>query len=284
MNRRRASLLVRVMCLTVLVVGARNGTAQDAPDSASVSQVTLVDGVVLVGAVLSDGDPLRLRLLSGDVIEIAQARVRSVGPVEGRVVGGSLWPDDPNRTSLFLGPTARTLPKGRGYVGTYELFFPLVGVGVTDHITLAGGMPILSSFIEDEIFYVAPKVRLPSTGKGLDVAVGGLAFVKAGRGSAGVVYGVATVGTRDRSVTFGGLWPWVDESWGRTPFALVGFEVRTSKSIKLISENYVSTDGSLLVFGPRFLGDRISADLGVALGISDGSAGLFPLINFMYTW
>ena len=44
---------------------------------------------------------------------------------------------------MFFAPTARTLEHGKGYVADYYLFFPIVAYGVTDRITVAGGMSIL---------------------------------------------------------------------------------------------------------------------------------------------
>lgn len=282
-TRLRSVLLVSV-ALAGLAVGAPiQGAAQTPVDTTRVVEVTLVDGSTVRGRILSDGDPLRIRLARGDVLEVARARVRSVTEAEGALVEGEYWPEDPNRTSLFVGPTARTLERGRGYLGVYELFFPLAGVGLSDHVTLAAGAPILGDLLEEGLFYIAPKIRFPGTGPNLDVAVGGLAFL-AGDDHLGVLYGVMTAGNRDRSVTVAALVPWYDREWGDQPFVMVGFEARTSKSIKLMSENYISADAVLVTFGPRFFSERLSADVGVAVAGEGGFETIFPIVNFMYSW
>lgn len=280
----RRSRLARLwpICLAVLVaVAARPASAQEPPDTALVD-VVLTDGSVVQGRIIADGDPLRLRMPSGDVLEIARVRVRGIRPAQARFVDGRLWPEDPNRTSLFLGPTARTLPSGKGYVGAYELFFPLIGVGAGDYVTLAGGAPILGDLLEEGVFYLAPKVRFPGTGPRVDVAVGGLIFIAGDDGTAGVLYGVTTIGSVDRSVTLGALLPWVDRDWAEEPFFMIGAESRVSPSVKFMTENYISTDGGLVTFGPRFIGGRLSADLGVAIPIVDGAGSVFPIINFLF--
>ncbi|MEQ9400522.1 MAG: hypothetical protein RJQ04_15270 [Longimicrobiales bacterium] len=254
-------------------------------DTTALVEIVLHDGGVVRARILSRGDPLRLLLPSGDVLEVAAGRVREIRPLTtGRSVDGVYWPEDPNRTSLFLGPTARTLPQGRGYVGVYELFFPLAGVGVTDWLTLAGGAPILGELLDEGIFYLAPKLRIPGTGPHVDVAVGALSFFSSDD-DFGVGYAVITAGSRDAAVTAGALLPWYDSELGDEPAFLLGAEARVSRSVKLMTENYVTSEAALLTFGPRFFGDRLSADVGVAVVVDDrGFDHVFPIINFLYRW
>jgi hypothetical protein len=157
-------------------------------------------------------------------------------------------------------------------------------VGVNDYVTLAAGAPILGDLLEEGVIYLVPKIRIPGTGPNFDLAVGGLAFFAGTDGSAGVLYGVGTFGSRDRSVTVGALIPWVDRDWAEEPFFMVGGEMRTSRSIKLMTENYLSSEGGLITFGPRFIGDRLSADLGVAVPFDGSNASIFPIINFLFSW
>ena len=66
---------------------------------------------------------------------------------------------------------------------------------------------------------------------------------------------------------------------------VAGFETRVSRRIKLVSENWAFPGGvGFISLGPRFMGDRLSADLGVALGLGDGESVVFPLVNFVYSW
>lgn len=264
--------------------GQRPPATPDAgPDTTRIVSLRLLGGGTLEGRVLARGDTLTLRLLSGDTLRVARERIVGEETLEGSVVDGEYWPADPNRTSLFVGPTARTLPQGRGYMASYELFFPLAGVGVTDHFTLAGGVPLVGALLDQGLFYVAPKVRFPGTPAGLDLAVGGLAFVAPEDGTVGVVYGVATVGDRDRSLTVGAMHGWVDDDWGEF-FGMLGGEARVARRVKLIGESYFSSEAGLIMAGPRFFTDRLSADLGVLIPVDDGFETLLPMVNFMFSW
>lgn len=265
-------------------VGAQESPAPVAADTTRVVSVRLRGGGTLEGQVLARGDTLVLRLLSGDTLRIGADRVLAEEVLDGAIVEGEFWPDDPNRTSLFVGPTARTLPKGRGYIASYELFFPLAGVGVTDHFTLAGGFPLVGDLLDEGIFYLAPKARLPGTPPDVDVALGGLVFLAPDDGTVGVLYAVTTLGNRDTSVTLGLMHGWVDDDWGEF-FGMLGGEARVAKRVKLIGESYVSSEAGLVMAGPRFFTDRLSADLGVMIPFDDGGAEtLLPMVNFMFSW
>ncbi len=68
---------------------------------------------------------------------------------------------------------------------------------------------------------------------------------------------------------------------------MIGGEFRTSRHIKVISENYFlpGEDGVLFLLGLRFIGERFSTDLGVGGFTGDGeSFCCIPLINFSYAF
>src|SRR5712675_1412718 len=47
---------------------------------------------------------------------------------------------DPNTSRLFFAPTGRTLPAGTAELGDVWLFFPSIGVGMTDRVSVAAGV------------------------------------------------------------------------------------------------------------------------------------------------
>ncbi|HZD03948.1 MAG TPA: hypothetical protein VE173_03495, partial [Longimicrobiales bacterium] len=73
-----------------------------------------------------------------------------------------------------------------------------------------------------------------------------------------------------------------------TPAILLGAETRATRHVKLLTENYLIPTGDgdaevLLSAGPRFFGEQLSADLGIAV-LASGGGGFFPLVNFVYNW
>ena len=160
-----------------------------------------------------------------------------------------------------------------------------VGVGITDNIILAGGTPLLWTG-EDRLFWFAPKVKILDTGK-TQAAVGVLSFFATGTsGSAGLLYGSVTRGSPKASFTGGIGWAYWEDEIGNTPTILLGGEMRVSRRLKLITENYVFLDaGVILSAGPRFFGERLSADVGLAFPIfGEDEFFFFPLINFVWNF
>ena len=277
----RTANLVIIAVLTF--APARGALAQvTEPESGTVQEILLADGSVLYGWVLADTDPMRFRLVSGDLLEVARGRVVKREAAPGRVVDGAFWREDPNQTRLFFGPTARGLARGKGYVAAYELFIPFMGIAVTDDLVLAGGTPAFGG-MDDRPFWFAPKLRVFS-GEKTDVAVGAMIIAVEGE-SAGVLYGVATRGSADLSGTLGLGYGFAGGGLADRPAVMAGFEARASRTVKLVSENYLFPGGAgLISFGPRFFGERLSADLGLGVLFVGGESATFPIVNFVYVW
>jgi energy-converting hydrogenase Eha subunit B len=63
---------------------------------------------------------------------------------------------------------------------------------------------------------------------------------------------------------------------------MVGGEHRVSRRIKLVTENYVFPDGGLVSGGVRFLGERLSVDLGLVSPVGAGGFVAVPMVNFVW--
>jgi hypothetical protein len=247
-------------------------------------EIRLTDGSVLFARVTEvEGETIVLVTLGGARVEVQRSQIREIRPAEGRVVEGQFWREDPNSSRLFVTATGRTLRQGEAYIGTYLIVLPFLAVGVTDRITLAAGAPVL--FGEFEPFYVAPKVQLIRT-PAAQVSVGMLAFFFDDE-SVGITYGVGTFGTPDHAVTLGLGFGFSGDDFSSQPVAMIGGETRTSRRIKLVTENYFLPGETGLIFsaGFRFIGERFSTDVGLAAWAGDGdSFCCVPIINFSYAF
>lgn len=251
-------------------------------------EIALEGGATYLGRVVSDGDPVRFELLSGDLLEIARDRIVCLRAVRGTRHDGEFWPEDPNTTRLFFGPTGRALERGEGYFSVFEIVMPFLSLGVTDRLTLSGGVPLIFGSGGIQLAWLAPKYEVVRT-ETFRGAVGVLAFFAQG-GSAGVLYGVGTIGrTSDRAVTVGAGWGYDSESGlYSAPALMLGFEARGGRNVKVISENYLFPDEGfgIISVGPRFFGERLTADLGLAMPVDPGMGEffVFPLVNFVWNW
>jgi hypothetical protein len=191
-----------------------------------------------------------------------------VGAVEG--VGAGEGPADPNPSRLMFAPTARPLRAGQGYFSDHQLLFPGVALGITDHLSLAGGVSVLPGFgLADQIFYVAPKLGFQLSEK-VAVAAGGFygAVGPDDFGDLGAGYAVATVGPPGRSLTAGlGVGKELDTFAHAAPILLLGGDLRVARHVSLVGEGWIFLSGvrasqQPLILGVRFFNQRLSADVG----------------------
>lgn len=293
-------MVLRLLFIALVAVATpRVGAAQldNVPTPAagdSTVEVRLRDGSVLYGQVVAEDDSTIVLLTStGARLALPRAQIIRMRVVTGRDADGAHWEADPNSTRLFFTSTARPLAKGEGYISSFMLFFPFVAYGVTDRITIAGGTPILPGLI-GEVFYVAPKVTLFDRGKA-SVAVGALGLwvpEVLDEESIGILYGATTWGSRDRAITAGAGWGYATNAGSsgiaNDPVFMIGGETRISRRVKLITENWLffggSETGGLISGGFRFIGDRVSADLGFGGALGEANACCIPLVNFVYSF
>lgn len=262
---------------------------QEPPTSASRLQeavrVELNDGTVLYGIIVREtGDQVEFQLMSGSTVVLDRGSIERTEVVSGVMKGGAFLPPDPNRSRLFWGPTARTVPKGQGYFGVYEVVAPFLTFGVTDWLTMGGGVPLLFSPSDGiSTLWLTPKIRVLHREK-LDVAVGSFLLFETGDdGSYGAIhYAVVTAGDERASLTVGG--GMFQGSLDSPGALMVGGQVRTSRSVKLMAEGYLLDGGGLLILGPRFLGQKLSADVGLGMPLTGDGFFVLPVVNFAYAW
>jgi hypothetical protein len=265
--------------------GAQQPTVVVPPPSDTLYAVELVDGSVLYARISDTSVVGRVVLITsgGARLEMESSQIRAIRPATGRVVRGEYWPEDASATRLFFTATGRALERGQAYVGTYLIILPFVAVGVTDRLTLAAGAPVLTGELEP--FYIAPKLQLVRTPRA-ELSVGTLAFFFRDE-NVGIAYGVGTFGTPDDALTIGLGFGYSGADFSSQPVAMVGAETRVSRRVKLLTENYFLPGETGVVFsgGIRFVGDRLSTDVGMAGAAADGDAGCcVPLINFSYAF
>ena len=255
------------------------------PVEGETQQLELKDGTRAIGRVESvNGDRFTFRTVSGVAMEVERAMVQAIGPLTGRLVRGEFWPSDPNPTRLFFAPTGRSLKRGEAYFGVYEIVLPFVQYGITDRISIGGGTPLILGR-SNLPFWVTPKIQVYKA-KSTEVSLGVLHFFNVGDYNLGIAYGVVTTGSVDSALSIGAGYAYErsgeEGDDGGSPLLMVGAEHRVSRRIKLVTENYVFRDGGLASGGLRFLGERLSVDLGLVSPIGVGEFVAAPIINFVW--
>lgn len=259
-----------------------------APDSGYVQVIRLRDGSTHVGRVREVGETEISFETAVATLRIAVANIRSIEQhPASRMRNGEFWFPNPHGSRLFFAPTGRMLRAGEGYFADHWLFFPSVAYGVTDRLTIGGGLSIFpGTDLSEQLLYLTPKVSLPAPA-GLRLAAGALIVRVPEDGPesflAGILYGVGTVGTEDASLTVGLGYGFVEEDLADRPMVVVGGEVRISRRMALLTENWIfpGVEDPLISYGLRFFGEKLSVDLAFATSLeADAPRPGIPLVGF----
>lgn len=271
----------------VLWGGAVAALAQDDPQR-TVS-VALKDGSTLVGRIVAqDETSLTFATRGGLETRVERTLVASVRDLEP-----AERTPDPNYSRLMLAPSARPLAKGDGYFSDHYVLFPGFGYGITNHWTVGGGASVIPGLgLNQQLFYGLTQVGAP-VGRNAHLAAGAL-YASGGNEEFGVgmLYGVGTFGSPDRSLTLGLGWPGLHDRdepfhFGDRPMVLVGGTVRLSRRVALVSENWLLPGEPLssqpLGLAVRLISGRLSVDVGVIVVGDVLDEGLpVPWLSFAY--
>jgi hypothetical protein len=272
------------VCVLVSQPGRAVAQTSAADGPATRSQLVLRDGSRLFGVVISENESeVVFRTEAGATVTTRRAEIASLEQMTGVVVDGQFLPPDPNATRLFFGPTGRSLAKGQAYFGVYEFVMPFVQVGVTDRLSIGGGTPLVFG-LDDEgerPFWITPKLQLLNRSR-TQLSAGTFHVFNSHGAGGGVGYLVGTHGDTGGSVTVGAGLAYGTEG-GRSGVLMIGGEHQVRRSLKLISESYIWRGGNgMASAGIRFFGERLSADLAIAIPIGAEDLFAFPVLNFVY--
>jgi hypothetical protein len=274
-------------------------------------EIELTDGNSFVGYITSrDSSFIYFKSIGGIEQKIPAAMVIEIKTVKGDLVDGEYWIEDPNSSRLFLGPTARPIGNGKGYFSAYEIFFPIIGFGITNYISLAGGISLLPT-ADEQLFYITAKAT-PYRTKGFDASAGIHYMNLLGSSDDddpgyAILFTAFTYGDNNNALTIGGGFDLIPgeqyvytyypappqyEKYNNYYFTLGG-EARISSVCKLISENYLfvseGIEDNVFLFsgGLRFFGKHIAGDFGITTTpelLDWGGFPFVPWLGFAYNW
>ena len=287
LNGLSAALIVSVLSLLASTqLGAQATERQREQlshvDSSRVLAITTNDGSTFVGKVVAvHGESIELQTAAGK-LTIPFATMMPLSSIGEP--GHEGWFENPNVTRLFFAPTGQMLKKGEGYFSDYEVLFPGVAFGVTDNISIGGGVSLVPAGIDNQLFYVTPKVGFSPSPR-LHLAIGAIAATVPGESAVGAVYGVGTVGDGDASVTSGIAYGFAGSDFTSEFAVLVGGEKRMSRRIALVTENYFvpSSIGKPIVSGGvRFMSEKLTVDLALFNSVTEPIFPGIPWVSFVY--
>ena len=298
MEKRIMTIIFIVIFCSVSSVFAQEKIINYNFDTAKTYRIELQDGSEFIGNfLLRDSVNVVIKTSLIPKIEIPIKEIKTIQEVPAsNIKKGKYWFPNPNATRYLFGPSAFTLKKGEGYYQNTYLFLNSVHVGITDNISIGGGLEFLSTFGTlasgsfDPIFYITPKIAFQVSEK--FHAGGGVLYISTpgfdvdDRGSLGIVYGIGTYGSLEHNITGGLGWGFVNGEFSGRPIITISGMTRIGRRTALVTENwFVPADSyyGIITYGIRFFGEKMSVDLAF-INNSDIAEGLIigiPFVDFV---
>lgn len=264
------------LLVLILILPAMNSFSQDAGDSVRFWAIDTRDGNTFIGSIEME-DSSRIVLLTElygqlsipkDLIKEKKVFLRT------DLVEGEYWFSNPHATRYFFMTSAYGLEKGEGYYQNTWILFNQVNYGITNFLSLGGGLVPLFLFAGSETpVFISPKLTFPLIKEKVNLG-GGLLLghILGESGTFGLAYGALTFGSRDKNLTLGTGWAFVEGDWAEVPTLTLSGMIRVSRKTYLLSENYyIGTSGGssfgIISMGGRSVQKRLAIDYGLVLPI-----------------
>jgi hypothetical protein len=248
--------------------------------------IETTDGNDFVGEMIGeDAEKILFKSETVGVISIPRQKVKMSQPVASeQYVNGEYWFRNPHDTRYYFGPNAYGIRKGEGYYQNTWIFYNQVTYAFTDNISAGVGVVPLFLFAgTSSPVWITPKISVPVVKNKFNIGVGafmGTVLGESGSGF-GIVYGVATVGPRDKNASLGIGYGYFGGEFATEPAISLSFMSRVGKKVVFITENYsIKTDEErafLLSAGIRFLGKKLAIDASLIMP-------LFPDQDFFFAF
>lgn len=229
--------------------------------------------------------------------------VESTPIVEEPVLDDTTTPEefifDPTTFRTILTPTARSLGKGRGFVGSYDVAGIVAGYGLTDRLTIIGGGVYVPASI-NETFAVSGGAKYEFYRDEMLRAAGGVQINFSGTEESEIFlaapYATVNYGTLDRSASLTAGYSWRRHSPSDTSIApftkqaiLVGAggDFRFANRWKVAGEIFYIQNSEFqpLALTLRYFGHRFAIDGGIAVDMTpDETVAVLPVLSVLWTW
>lgn len=251
-------------------------SAKVQPNVSKTVIVDMVDGVRLQGKLVERrGDTVVLETVTFGVMNLNIKNIKNVSAVEkAQIHGGEFWFENPHASRNFFVPTGFGLRKGEGYYQNTYLYLQTVSYGFTDNFTVGATADIIGPITGNAPFvlYVTPKFNFKG-GENFNYGVGALigsfgigAFGNDNtRTSAGLLYGVGTLGSRDKNITFGLGYGYTGGALAKRPTLTLSGTTRVARKWNLMMDNYYfggEDINGLSIYGARFMSEKFAFDFG----------------------
>lgn len=275
---------ISMLVLTLVLLGLNAARAQET-DSARMVQIVTVDGNEFIGTILEENpESVQLKTDQFGTITIKRSNIKSIQPIKlSQMVAGQYWFENFQSTRYFFSPNGYGLKKGEAYYQNAWIFFNQFSVGVGKNFSIGGGfVPLFLLGGGPTPVWLTPKFSIPISKGKVNLAAGAMLGTvlgaeddlegESGGNGFGQLYGMLTLGNRDRNFNFGLGYGYSGGELASTPTITFSAMVRTGPRGYFITENYIIDAGddvvTLLSFGGRRLVKRSGIDFGLIIPVA----------------
>ncbi len=264
--------------------------SQEKPDTTVTLRIETIDGNIYIGRYVSE-DSLSMVLQTESLgeIRIPQNSIKARTLLKQVVkVGNDIWLPNPQSSRYFWAPNGYGLEENTSYYQNIWILYNQFSFGLTNNFSLGAGMLPLFLFAGGSTpIWIVPKFSIPVEKDKFNLGTGAFLGTIIGEdtGIFGLLYGTATIGSRDKNVSFGMAYGFADGDWLNVPVINVSSMIRTGPRGYFITENYVITaEGETVVLlsaGGRSIIRNVGLDysLWIPLGFEMDTFVAIPFIG-----
>ena len=264
--------------------------SQEKPDTTVTLRIETIDGNIYIGRYVSE-DSLAMVLQTESLgeIRIPQNSIKTRTLLKQVVkVGNDIWLPNPQSSRYFWAPNGYGLEENTSYYQNIWILYNQFSFGLTNNFSLGAGMLPLFLFAGGSTpIWIVPKFSIPVEKDKFNLGTGAFLGTIIGEdtGIFGLLYGTATIGSRDKNVSFGMAYGFADGDWLNVPVINVSSMIRTGPRGYFITENYVITaEGETVVLlsaGGRSIIRNVGLDysLWIPLGFEMDTFVAIPFIG-----
>lgn len=233
-------------------------------------QIETLDGNEFIGNILEQSnDTIKFKSEKLGEISIPRSEIKKISPITVSKKNGEYWLDNPQSTRYFWAPNGYSLKKGEGYYQNVWVLFNQAVFGLTDHFSAGiGTVPLFLFSSPYTPVWATLKYSLPVVENKFNLGAGALMGTVVGESNTGfgILYGIATFGSKDKNLNVGLGWGYADGEIASNPTVNISFMIRTGAKGYFISENYfIGTPENFIVMA-SLGGRRIIRHVGLDFG------------------
>lgn len=277
-----------ILLLALLISLSHLLYAQTNSDTTLVN-IETTDGNEFLGQIVSEDDVkivLKTEKLGNITINKIDIKKRDNVAVQ-QIKDGKYWFPNPQSTRYFWSTNGYGLKKGEGYYQNIWVLWNQFSYGLTDNISVGGGIIPLFIFAGAPTpVFATVKFSIPVVKDKFNVSAGAIGGYVLGADDAGlgILYGLATLGSPNANVTLGMGYGFAGGEWADAPMININGMFRVSSRGYIITENYILSAGGegivLISLGGRSIIKKAALDYGLFVPISS-DMGVFVAIPWL---